>query len=285
MTSTTPDIGSLQDEVRQLKRTLEIRKSEILLTSKRVKDLTELSNAMRENSTSCNEKVRELNLLEQSLQREVEKGAALQRELAVVQNAIAKEDAERTVTRSRQLAFFSQIMKILDDMLKLTHAAVGNEPLPPRKEMASLSHIAEEIVTMFDRSAEALSNASMLYASECEKLQNVHAQCVDEIQLAAEENAQRRQDLEESWKAEEAALAKQLAAVKQRAKEAAFHHHRGSGVKFDQTLEERRSITERREVHQECVELEAAIRRAEAEREREKVASSRARYAAKNTQL
>lgn len=273
----TESATALQEEVRQLKRTLDIRKSEIALTSRRVQDLESLLTATRETSMASTDRARALNTLEVTLQEEVERGARLQAELARVQEAIAQEDAARTKTRAEQLKFFNELIKVANEMLQITNDAVVSDAPYPKQSLAALTQIADSVVLQFDSAHAALGQASALYAQEVEQLQAAHSECVQSIRNAAEENIQQRTELEDSWKHEEQTLAKQLRDVRQRAREAAFHHHRGSGVVFDGSLEERKSIAERRVVHKECVALEQEIRKAEMERERERVESAKQR--------
>lgn len=277
--SSSVDAGELQEELHQLRRTLEIRKSEIALTSKRVQDLEDLSRAMRDSSMICDEQTRRLNTLEVNLRSEVERGVVLQRELKQLQEAVAEEDSARSTKRAEQLRLMSQLLKVADEMLQISHDAAASEPLPPRDTVKGLQQLGDDLVLSYDTATKMLDQNKKLYGEAVAELQKLHQECVQSIAEAAAENVRQREALETDWKQEEQALAKELFAVRQRAREAAFHHHRGSGVKFEPRLEERQSIAERRRAHQECLDLESQIRSTERVREEAKVNNAKARAA------
>lgn len=276
---TSRSASALQDEIRQLKRTLEIRKSEISLTEKRVRDLEGLSKSMKEASDSALEKTAQLGELDASLQIEVERGHSLQQELKELQEAIAAEDAARTRHRSTQLKFMSTLLNLANEMTAVTESAANDEPSRPQRIIDDLTEMSDEVTTMFDRAVNEYNDVSAEHTRVVDRLRDTHAACIEEIRQAAEDNDLQRHDLEEAWRVEEEALQKELRAVKQRAREAAFHHHRGSGVKCLNKTEDRLSITERRQVHQECVTLEKAIAATEAEREKERIRTMERRAA------
>jgi hypothetical protein len=275
--SSNSEVALMQEELRQLRRTLEIRKSEIALTSKRVQDLEDLSRAMRGSSMLCDEQTRHLNTLEINLRAEVERGVVLQRELKQVQDAIVEEDEGRADKRKRQLSSMAMLMKVADEMLQISHEAAASEPLPPRSTIKGLQKLGDDLVQSYDAATALLNEKRQAYGESVLGLQALHQECVQTIEDAAVENIKQRNELELEWKREEQELARELHAVRQRAKEAAFHHHRGSGLKFEPLLEERQSIAERRRAHQECLNLETEIRKTENERERAKVANAKGR--------
>eukprot|EP00455_Lapot_gusevi_P033005 TRINITY_DN36053_c0_g1_i2.p1 TRINITY_DN36053_c0_g1~~TRINITY_DN36053_c0_g1_i2.p1 ORF type:complete len:183 (-),score=20.86 TRINITY_DN36053_c0_g1_i2:21-539(-) len=166
-----------------------------------------------------------------------------------------------------------------DEMLQISHEAAASEPLPPRNTLKGLQKLGDDLVQSYDASTRALIENKQAYAESKEALQALHQECVQTIEDAAVENIKQRNALELEWKREEQELARELHAVRQRAKEAAFHHHRGSGLKFEPLLEERHSIAERRRAHQECLDLESEINKTKKERERAKVVSAKGRAA------
>lgn len=277
LAASSSDVATMQEELRQLRRTLEIRKSEIALTSKRVQDLEDLSRAMRGSSMVVDERTRHLNTLEVNLRSEVERGVVLQRELKQVQDAIAAEDDARATRRKQQLSVMAHLMKVANEMLQISHEAATSEPMPPRSTIKGLQKLGEDLVRSYDDATAALTEKRQAYSDSVVQLQELHQECVQTIEDAAAENIRQRHELESEWKREEHELAKELHAVRQRAREAAFHHHRGSGVKFEPLLEERNSIAERRVTHQECLNLEEEIRKTESVRERAKVSSAKSR--------
>jgi hypothetical protein len=171
----------------------------------------------------------------------------------------------------------SQLLTVTDELTEITSTAMGKEPAAPKRTLSALQSIAEDVIERFDAAARHLAEQQSRYDTETVALRETHSSCVEEIKKTAEINTAQRLELEQAWKLEEEALGKQLRAVRQRAREAAFHHHRGSGVKFEAHSEERKSIAERRVVHQECVELEQAIQKVHAEREQEKLAAAKLR--------
>jgi chromosome segregation ATPase len=259
--------GKLVQEITQLRRTLDVRRGEIALASQRVKDLEEICEAMRATSLVVSEKHRQLNDLEAELSAVVREGHLLEEELHNTEDAVKRESEMHKNDIDKQLLFLQQLHFAALEAERFAESCARREAeLAPPRALGALLAISQECCDEYDDAVTRLHTASDNLEKKIETLQDLHRTCVEEIHQVAERNQQQRRELEEAWRKEEESLEKEVVAVRQRAREAAFHHRRGTGAIFDVHSDDRRDIAERRVLQQEIADIKNAIEQVERER-------------------
>ena len=287
-------IVTLQSEIIQLQRTLEMRRSQTAVVDLQAHQLEAHRNDLCETLQRATEKQRVLEHLKAELDSSIQQRSRLTAEVKLQEDELCllrQQEAVVAARRSHSLAEAHALMSELEAFCR--EQAALEEQCAPLDALNSLIRLQRETEVAVDGALQRYYEAEKKLQESTTAMVALHSNTFRDARSTSAEKLRQLAELEESWQREEQGLMKDLKLAQIQSKEAEHHMKRGTGQVLKDVLrpfqkkqnmavvsreasvggKSQEDISYRRELTVRCSKLESIVASQSLERDRAAVAA------------